>query len=129
MQIAGPVVDDGDVHRCAPGSGNRPITSERDGGPRRTGVKYVGSVAAGTGGGEFVARFVQSAKKRCSAISVSSPTTNPSVVHLRRARVQRQMLGASKPISRAIRKPVRNRTPAGARRIQSAIPINPYPIA
>src|SRR5262245_48479299 len=126
MQIAGPVVDDGDVHRCAPGSGNRPITSEGDGGPGRTGVEYAGSVVAGTGGG---ARFVHSAKQRCSAISASSPTTNPSVVHPRRARVQRQMLGASKPISRAIRKPVRNRTPAGARRIQSPIPINPYPIA
>ncbi len=29
MQIAGAVIDDGDAHRGAPGSGNRPMTSER----------------------------------------------------------------------------------------------------
>ena len=38
MQIAGAVVDDGDAHRPLPGSGNRPITSDGDGVPRRTGA-------------------------------------------------------------------------------------------
>ena len=38
VQIAGAVVDDGDAHRPLPGSGNRPITSDGDGVPRRTGA-------------------------------------------------------------------------------------------
>ena len=35
VQIAGAVVDDGDAHRLVPGSGNSPMTSDGDGGPRR----------------------------------------------------------------------------------------------
>jgi hypothetical protein len=38
VKIARAVIDDGDAHRGAPGSGNRPITSEAFGAPRRTGV-------------------------------------------------------------------------------------------
>ena len=35
VQIAGTVIDDGDAHRLAPGSGNRPITSDVCGAVRR----------------------------------------------------------------------------------------------
>ena len=38
VQIAGAVVDNGDAHFCVSGCGNRPITSDGDGGLRRTGV-------------------------------------------------------------------------------------------
>ncbi len=59
MQIAGAVVDDGDAHRGPPGSGNRPMTSDGDGGPRRTGVANFGSGCAGGGCG--AARLAHSA--------------------------------------------------------------------
>src|SRR4249920_1333100 len=88
------------------------MTSDGDGGPRRTGAVYPGSNGLGGDGG--AARLVHSEKKRCSAISVSSPTTNPRVVQPRRVKVQRQMLDASKPISKAINRPTRKCTFAEA---------------
>src|SRR4029077_7716738 len=84
------------------------MTSDGDGGPRRAGVEYFGSGAVGGLGGEPAARLLHSPKKRRSAISASSPTTKPSMVQPRRARVQRHMLGASKPISNAINSQTRN---------------------
>src|SRR4029077_1143803 len=80
MQIGGAIVDEGTAHRCAPGSGNRPMTSDGGGGPRRAGVEYFGSGAVGGLGGEPAARLLHSPKKRRSAISASSPTTKPSMV-------------------------------------------------
>ena len=72
VKIAGAVIDDGDAHRLAPGSGNKPMTSG-DCGIRGSG---------GGGGGEFCggaagalrtvgAARTQSAKKRRSASSRS----------------------------------------------------------
>src|SRR6185295_16724099 len=127
MQIAGAIVDDGNAHRCAPGSGNKPMTSDGDGGPRRIGVEYLGSGEAGGLGGAPAARLPHSPKKRRSAISASSPITKPSMVQPRRARVQRHMLGASKPISNAISSQTRNCVVAGARSTASPTPTNAYP--
>src|SRR5512147_1296267 len=100
MQIAGAVVDNCNAHLWPPGSGNRPITSDGKGGPRRTGVEYFSSVT-GTEG-LSAERFCHSAKKRRSAVSASSATTNPSVVQPRRFKVHLQILEASNPISSAI---------------------------
>src|SRR5262249_53494755 len=124
MQIAEAIVDDGNVHLSAPGSGNKPITSDGEGGPRRIGVEYLGSSGAAAAGGEMRV-FAHSVKKRCSAISASSPTTKPSVTQPRRVSVQRQLLGASKPINKAIRNPARNCSMADAPSSASPIPINP----
>src|SRR4026207_938037 len=44
MQIAGAVVDNCNTHLWPPGSGNRPMTSDCEGGPRRTGAEYFDSV-------------------------------------------------------------------------------------
>src|SRR4029078_4335351 len=100
MQIAGAVVDNCNTHLWPPGSGNRPMTSDCEGGPRRTGAEYFDSV----GGieGASAARFCHSAKKRRSAVSASSATTNPSVAQPRRFKVHLQVLEASNPISSAI---------------------------
>src|ERR1041384_5488676 len=100
MQIAGAIVDNRDAHLCPPGSGNRPMTSEGDGGPRRTSAEYFGSVAGAEGAS--VARFCHSAKKRRSAVSASSATTKPSVIQPRRFKVHLRMLEASNPMSNAI---------------------------
>src|SRR5262249_41127837 len=89
------------------------MTSDGDGAPRRTGAEYAGSGELG-GGDCGAARLAHSEKKRCSAISVSSPTTKPRVVQPRRAKVHRQMLDASKPIRNAISRPTRNCTFAEA---------------
>ena len=73
VEITGAVIDDGDAHRLAPGSGNKPMTSG-DCGIRGSG--------GGGGGGEFCggaagalrtvgAARTQSAKKRRSASSRS----------------------------------------------------------
>src|SRR5512143_3559791 len=77
------------------------MTSDGEGGPLRTGVEYFGSVESGVEDAS-APRFCQSAKMRRSAISASSPTTKPSVVHPRRVNVQRQMLDTSNPISNAM---------------------------
>ncbi|MGA8387954.1 MAG: hypothetical protein WB769_08495, partial [Pseudolabrys sp.] len=76
------------------------MMSDGKGGPRRTGAEYFGSVA-GTEGAS-AARFCHSVKKRRSAISASSATTNPSVAQPRRFNVNLQILEASNPISSAI---------------------------
>ena len=66
VQIAGAVIDDGDAHRWPPGSGNRPMTSDGDGGPRRTGV--LNSVGSRRRGRRIGARASPTrAKKRRSA--------------------------------------------------------------
>src|SRR5262245_12264512 len=102
------------------------MTSDGDGGPRRTGAIWLVSTKldGGDGGG---ARLVHSEKKRCSAISVSSPTTKPRVVQPRRAKVQRQMLDASKPINKAINRPTGNCTFAEACRKARAPVTTPEP--
>ena len=72
MQIAGAVVDDGDAHRWAPGSGNRPITSaaRRRPAPHRRGVlRRQALPAPHPAPVALVARLAHSAKKRRSAIS------------------------------------------------------------
>src|SRR5262249_49438373 len=46
MQIARTIIDDNNAHRCPPGSGNKPITSDPEGGPHRIGEDYFGSEAA-----------------------------------------------------------------------------------
>ncbi len=43
MQVTGTIIDNGDGHRCAPGSGNKPITPDASAAPEAGG-------AAGTGG-------------------------------------------------------------------------------
>src|SRR6185437_6519431 len=105
VQIAGTVIDDRHAHRRSPGSGKRPMTSDPVGGPRRTGVVSNGSAGgAGSSGTGALAGddFTHSEKKRCSADSISSATTKPSVFHLRRVSVQRHSVAASKPTSKAM---------------------------
>ena len=50
MQIAGAVIDDGDAHRCAPGSGNKPITSEAPGTLEAGGMGGIGVDGPWAGG-------------------------------------------------------------------------------
>src|SRR6185312_6577709 len=99
MQVTGTVVDNCNAHLWPPGSGNRPMTSDGEGGPRRTGAEYLGSVAGNEGASATC--FCHSAKKRRSAVSASSATTKPSVAQPRRFKVHLQILEASNPISSA----------------------------
>ncbi len=76
MQIAGAIIDDGDGHRDAPGSGNRPTMS---------GACGIGGGAGGAGGeaggvGPLVrARHsAQASKNRRSAASALLPPTTPT---------------------------------------------------
>src|SRR4029079_9549393 len=125
MQIAGAIVDNCNAHLCPPGSGKRPMTSDGDGAPRRTGVEYFDSVAEAEGAS--AARFCHSEKNRRSAFSVSSATTKPSVVQPRRFRVHLQMLEASNPISSAISNVTVNGQVEGARAKANAKLSAPYP--
>ena len=86
------------------------MTSDGDGGPRRTGVAECGSGAAAAARRGAFARLAHSAKKRRSAISTSSPTTKPSICQPRRVSFQRRSVAASKPISSATSSPARNCT-------------------
>src|SRR5262249_57320632 len=76
VQIVGAVIDDGDAHRGAPDSGNRPMTSGRPGG-------MLSPVGGGGDAGATLALLAlasstQRAKKRRSPSSRSSPTTTPT---------------------------------------------------
>ncbi len=84
------------------------MTSDGDGGPRRTGRRISWFGRSRWRGRSFGRALAPFAKKRRSAISASSPTTKPSVVQPRRVKVQRQMLDASKPISKAMSSPTSN---------------------
>src|SRR5262249_54561634 len=89
------------------------MTSDGDGGPRRTGAVWPVSSELG-GGDRGAARLVHSEKKRCAETGVPPPTTTGRGPPPRRTNVQRQMLDASKPINKAINRPTKNCTFADA---------------
>src|SRR5262249_26528739 len=85
------------------------MTSDGDGGPRRTGAVWPVSSELG-GGDRGAARLVHGKKRRCPQPSVPSPTRTQRAAPPRRTNVQRQMLDASKPINKAINRPTKNCT-------------------
>src|SRR5439155_21358189 len=98
MQIAGPVVDNRDAPRGAPGWGKRPMTS--DAVRRETGTHAAGDDARGSTLPDDLsiqALPTHASKNRRSADSRSSPTTMPTFVQPRRDSVKRRMVAASKP--------------------------------
>ena len=115
MQIARAVVDDGDAHRGAPGSGNRPITS--GGAARRTREER----GASQRGGAAAAR---SARLSCRPGVEEPPLGHFEIVAdhdaeyrpaAPRAASSAAALAASKPISSASSSPTKNlHRPAGA---------------
>ena len=112
MQIARSVVDDGDGHRDAPGSGNRPMTSDDPGacgdacsdpcGRRRIGTADVDD-AAWRGSMSCRGLPTQASKNRRSAASRSSPTTMPTF--FQRAARERKATQASPPRGRPATRP------------------------
>ena len=127
MQIAGAVVDDGDAHRSRPGSGNRPMTSDGDGGPRRTGAAIVrlrrGRPAAFRR--RVCGAFVHAAKKRRSADF--GVLADHEAEHLPAAPRQASSAGcvaASKPISSATSSLPKNCTPAARRSAYKPLPMH-----
>ncbi len=78
MQIAGAVIDNSDAHRCAPGSGNRPMT------PGVSDMPEIG--AAGGAALRMGALPTQASKKRRSASSTPWPPTMPTLRQCRRSK-------------------------------------------
>ena len=110
MQIAGSVVNNGDVHRAPPGSGNKPTISDPE--TVAPGTLPVSGIAAAEARGDpcwFCP--IQMSKNLCSADSMSSPTTIPALVQPRRARVKRRSVAASNPTRSASSAPAVSRTP------------------
>src|SRR5262249_11826467 len=108
VQIARPVIDDGDGHRGAPGCGNKPMTS--DDGRRAIATPIAGEdargapSAAGWSAQDLLTEdlltqdlLTQASKKRRSADSRSSPTTMPTFFQPRRDSLKRRNVAASKP--------------------------------
>src|SRR5262249_17619359 len=99
VQIARPVIDDGDAHRGAPGCGKRPMTSVEA-------RLAIGTPPAGEDGrgstldGDLSAQdlLTHASKKRRSADSRSSPTTIPTFRQARRDRPKRRKVEASTPM-------------------------------
>src|SRR5689334_12564982 len=112
MQIARAIIDDGDAHRGAPGSGNNPIT------PDGAGAALGGTKADGGGFGEAERRAgtrrIQASKKRRSASSTSSPVTTPTLRQCRRASLNRRNVPASRPTRSEINKPTATSANIGA---------------
>src|SRR5262249_8780472 len=82
VQVAGAVIDDGDAHARAPGSGKRPMMPGADAdGPDGAGPA---GVADGGGAARRAGSATQVSKKRRSAASRSSATTTPRYFHPRR---------------------------------------------
>ena len=119
VQIARAVIDDGDAHRRAPGSGNRPMTSDAGGGTAPTPARPASR--CGAAATPAASRRPRQSKNRRSAASRSSPTTTPSIAASRGApSVQRRSVAASKPTSSAISKPTTTASPAPTRRAASS---------
>src|SRR5262245_13980742 len=97
MQIAGPVVDNRDAHRGAPGWGKRPTTS---GAARRETGTPAGDDVRGSALPKDLsiqALPTHASKNRRSADSRSSATTMPTFLQPRRDSVKRRNVVASKP--------------------------------
>ena len=116
MQIARAVVDNGDAHRWAPGSGNKPMTSDADGGAatHRYGVVRPRlAMAARIGAGLFALSFGPCGKEaplghfRIFADHIAEQLAGGA------SSVQRQTEAPSKPISNASKKPASHCTVVG----------------
>src|SRR5262249_2705799 len=107
VQIAGPVIDNGNSHRDAPGCGNSPMISEAG----------AGTATEGAGGRTDGVRGecrIHASKKRRSAASRSSPTTTPTFVQRRCAKATRRNVAASNPINKCKMRLAANLTPEEA---------------
>src|SRR6516162_9587626 len=107
MQVARAVVNDGDTHRCAPGSGKSPMTSDCPGAGAAAADGCAGADAAGVGGdaGRRSGACRQASKNRRSASSRSPPVTTPILRQWRRASLNRRSVLASSPARSEIRTP------------------------
>src|SRR6516165_9730250 len=108
MQVARAVVNDGDTHRCAPGSGKSPMTSDCPGAGAAAAGGCAGADAAGVGGDagrRSGACRIQASKNRRSASSRSPPVTTPILRQWRRASLNRRSVLASSPARSEIRTP------------------------
>src|SRR5262245_46444620 len=105
MQIAGAIINDNDAHRCAPGSGNNPITPDGAGGGAVGAPELEAGAPVGDGRRGAGACRIQASKKRRSASSRSSPVTTPMLRQWRRASLKRRSVPASSPASSEISRP------------------------
>src|SRR5579859_5022834 len=107
VQIAGAVVDDGDAHRPAPGSGNSPMTLgvwATRGTPTDAPLGGLGVVALAALLPDAASRS-QASKKRRSASSSLSPLTMPTFDQPHRRNASRRSVLASRPTRTEINRP------------------------